>query len=135
MKTLKDLVLALINATLILVALCLFLAWQLMSTVDDITDRLTESIRIFAPVRDEVAGLRAEISGLRADIAAIGAQGVPMTRVEARLDAMGARLDDMHARMDELATLPDRLIDTAIETAADKFARSLSAVRGCEPIN
>lgn len=135
MKTLKDLVLALINATLILVALCLFLAWQLMSTVDGITDRLTESIRIFAPVRDEVAGLRAEVSGLRADITAMGTQGVPMPRVEARLDAIGTRLDDMQARMDELAALPDRLIDTAIDTAADKFARSLSAVRGCEPVS
>ncbi len=132
MKTLKDLVLALINATLILVALCLFLGWQLMSTVDGIIDRLSESIQTFAPVRDEVAGLRAELSGLRADIAAAGTQGVPVTRVEARLDAIGARLDEMQTRMEQLIALPDRLIDTTMETAADKFARGLSEIRGCE---
>lgn len=135
MKTLKDLILALVNATLILVALCLFLAWQLMSTVDEVTERLTESVRVFAPVRDEVAGLRAEVSGLRADIGALGTTTVPTARIEARLDAMSTRLDDIQVRMDELATLPDRLIDTAIETAADKFARSLSSVRGCEPVS
>ena len=39
-KTLKDLALALLNATLLLIALCLFLAWQVASKVDGMIGRV-----------------------------------------------------------------------------------------------
>ncbi|WP_419739871.1 hypothetical protein [Ruegeria sp.] len=75
-KTLKDLLLALLNATLILVALCLFLGWKLASTVEDVTSGLSEKLQVVAPLRDEAQGIREQLSGLRSDLARIQEDGV-----------------------------------------------------------
>ena len=132
MKTLKDLFLALLNATLILVALCLFLGWRMMATVDTVSDRVTASIAELTPLRDEIAGVRAELSGLRADLAAAPGT-VASARLQNRLDGLETRLDGMQARMASLATLPDQLLDRAFETAADRMARGVAELRGCQP--
>lgn len=131
-KTLKDLFLAFLNATLILVALCLFLGWRMMATVDTVSERVSAGIAELAPLRDEVAGVRAELSGLRADLGA--AQGTEAAeRLKNRLDGLETRLKGMQARMTNLATLPDQLLDRAFETAADRLVRGLSDLRGCQP--
>lgn len=70
-RVLRNLLLAMINATLILVALCLWLVWQLTSEVNSITDDVT-TLRPLQPLRDDVTALTGEIRGLRAEIAAAG---------------------------------------------------------------
>ena len=140
-KTLKDLLLALLNATLILVALCLFLGWQLMATVDGITSGFAEKIQIVAPLRDEVKTVRDEITGLRSDLSAIQAKdAIADTEVAQTVSETLAELEQLQAQLraaqDKIAQItesPDGLINTAIETTADTIADRIIAIRGCNP--
>ena len=70
-KTLKDLLLALLNATLILVALCLFLGWKLARSVENIQDNFRESLHIVQPLREQAQGVREDLASLRADLSGI----------------------------------------------------------------
>ena len=134
-KTLKDLALALLNATLILVALCLFLAWQVVSTARDVTDRLGEELAGMAPLRGAVLEVRDEVAGLRQDLAALRDGDSPALpeEIQARLDGLEGRLDGAAERLEALSGAPERLIDHTIETAADAAASRVMDIRGCVP--
>ena len=73
MKTVKDLILALINATLILIALCLFLGLMVMNRANDITATFASNLIKLEPLKDEVSAAREDIAGLRTYIAALKA--------------------------------------------------------------
>ena len=62
-KVLKDLALALVNATLILVAVCLFLAWQLSRTVEGLLANAAGQLQVVEPLRARMAETRAELAG------------------------------------------------------------------------
>jgi hypothetical protein len=139
-KTLKNLALALLNATLILVALCLFLLWKVVDTADGLLATFAQNLEIVAPLRDEAQQIKAEVVGLRSDLAMLkqGADGVgsvALDRINVRLEAMDARLQNVGASMTDLADAPQELIDHAIVTSADAFATSLSRARGCVPVS
>jgi len=63
-----DLLKAMINATLMLLALCLFLGWKLVGSVQDVTGKVTEAVVQITPVQDRIQDLRLEVVGLRSDI-------------------------------------------------------------------
>ncbi|KUJ82106.1 hypothetical protein [Ruegeria profundi] len=140
-KTFKDLLLALLNATLILVALCLFLGWRLATTVEDITTVFSEKVQIVAPLKDEIRGIRGEIAALRSDLTSIQDSGTVTDIAEklristalATLDNMEARMQDSQARIAEITESPQTLINSAIEKSADVVADRIIAVRGCVP--
>ncbi|WP_170427940.1 hypothetical protein [Ruegeria arenilitoris] len=140
-KTLKDLLLALLNATLILVALCLFLGWKLAATVDDITGKFAEKVQIVAPLKEEVQGVRGELTALRSDLSSIQFAGTVADSVTAqklsevldKLDDLESNLRGAQSKMAELTETPDQLINTAIENSADIVADRIIAIRGCEP--
>ena len=140
-KTFKDLLLALLNATLILVALCLFLGWRLATTVEDITTVFSEKVQIVAPLKDEIRGIRGEIAALRSDLTNIQASGTVTDIAEklristalATLDNMEARMQDSQARIAEITESPQALINSAIEKSANVVADRIIAVRGCVP--
>lgn len=140
-KTLKDLLLALLNATLILVALCLFLGWKLASTVEGITTVFEEKIKIVAPLKDEIRGVRGELAALRSDLTNLRTDGtvtdlsekVRLSTALVTLDNLEARMQDSQARIVEITESPDALINTAIEKTADVIADRIVAVRGCVP--
>ena len=140
-KTLKDLLLALLNATLILIALCLFLGWKLASTVDGITDRLAEKVQIVAPLKEEVQGVRDELTALRNDLSSLqsgqtatdSATAQKLSQALEQLDTLEGNLQAAQARITELTESPDQLINTAIENSADAIADRIIAIRGCEP--
>ncbi|MBO9444733.1 hypothetical protein [Ruegeria sp. R14_0] len=140
-KTLKDLLLALLNATLILVALCLFLGWKLATTVDDITGKFAEKVQIVAPLKEEVQGVRGELTALRSDLSSIQLAGAVADSVTAqklsevldKLDDLEGNLRGAQSKMAELTESPDQLINTAIENSADIVADRIIAIRGCEP--
>ncbi|MCA0927360.1 hypothetical protein [Ruegeria profundi] len=140
-KTFKDLLLALLNATLILVALCLFLGWRLATTVEDITTVFSEKVQIVAPLKDEIRGIRGEIAALRSDLTNIQDSGTVTDIAEklristalATLDNMEARMQDSQARIAEITESPQTLINSAIEKSADVVADRIIAVRGCVP--
>ncbi|MFY2824824.1 hypothetical protein [Ruegeria sp. MALMAid1280] len=140
-KTLKDLLIALLNATLILVALCLFLGWKLASTVESITTVFEEKLEIVAPLKDEIRGVRGELAALRSDLTKLQADGavtdiaekVRLSTALVTLDNLEARMQDSQARITEITEAPDTLISTAIEKSADVVADRIIAVRGCVP--
>lgn len=144
-RTLGNLALAMLNATLILVALCLFLALRLAGTVEDVATSFAQNLVSFEPLREDVRAMTTEIAGLRADLAevrtATGAAGTEAAAlVQARLEAMDDRVAALQARLGApLAQLEGAeldaaaLMDHAIETAAREFATAVASLAGCVP--
>ncbi len=140
-RTLKDLLLALLNATLILVAVCLFLGWKLASSVEGITTEFSEKVQIVAPLRDEIQGVRGELTALRSELASIEPNGIStdtatQQRLLAALDALSGlekKLRATQARIAEFTESPEILLNTAIETSTDAVADRIIAIRGCVP--
>ncbi|CUJ88953.1 hypothetical protein RUE5091_00795 [Ruegeria denitrificans] len=140
-KTLKDLLLAMLNATLILVALCLFLGWKLASTVEDITMVFSEKAQVIAPLRDEIRGVQGELVALRSDLADVQAGGsVTDISEKLRISTALVKLDNLEegmqitqARIAEITQTPGVLINSAIEKSADVVADRIIAIRGCVP--
>ncbi|WP_299887314.1 hypothetical protein [uncultured Ruegeria sp.] len=140
-KTLKDLVLALLNATLVLIALCLFLGWKLASSVDNITTSFSENLKIVTPLREEAQGIRGELAALRSDLAAIPVDGGTLdsataARIAEALDKLNAveyKLQSTQARFAEMAESPEMLIEQAIDLSADAVADRVKDIRGCVP--
>jgi septal ring factor EnvC (AmiA/AmiB activator) len=139
-KIIKDLALALVNATLVLIAICLFLAWRLGATVDGMTATFAENLELLAPLRAEVAAMTDEITGLRGDIAALSSQtaeasDASLQALEARIAEASARLDATQGRFDQLVQAPgqmiDRVIEAAMQTGATEFSRAVNDIRGC----
>ncbi|MEM1006659.1 MAG: hypothetical protein AAGK26_14780 [Pseudomonadota bacterium] len=138
-KTLKDLLLALLNATLLLVALCLFLAWQLITAVQDVTSGFSETLQRVAPLREDAQAVQGQLAELRTELAAAkaGANVVDDATAQ-RLNSALDRLEDLEnnlqsaqSRLTDLAASPDVLIDQTLTTAADVVADRIIAIRGC----
>ena len=120
-QTLGSLALALVNATLLLAALCLWLAWGAMSAAERASDQIRLTSEAVLPLRDDIGALTAELAAARADIAALterapaGAANTlalqgQLTRIEAGVDALA----------DAVAALrpdPEALIDRAVQAA------------------
>ncbi len=137
-KTLKDLTLALFNATLILLALCLFLAWNVFTTVDGLTATFSESLIKVTLLRDEVVGLRSDLSDIRADLSALTEQSGPyatatLNGVQQKVQTLETKIQGVQTRVGQLIDTPELLIDHTIETAADALTRSVSDLTGCVP--
>ena len=141
-RTLKDLVLALLNATLLLMALCLFLAWKLASTVDGMVATFAQNLELVAPLRDEAAGLRGELQAVRSDLGdalqekqeqLTAASQERISAILARLEAAEQRLETAQARISDLSEAPEKLIDHAIETSTGAITDSVMEIRGCTP--
>lgn len=136
--TIKTLLLALLNATLLLVALCLFLALQLGNRIEDITSSFAENLVTIDPLRQELGAITSEVVGLRGDLAALragsGAMGTEAAQnISARLDHLEIRVDEAAQRVDGLLNSPERLVDRAVDRAADQLRQGLGPLRGCAP--
>lgn len=137
-KTLKDLFLALLNATLILVALCLFLLLMVVNKANSLTETFAEHLQIVAPLQESVQTTGAEIAALRADLAELKDQSgdvssATMTRIQGRMETMEARLNDMQGSLEDLRGAPERLLNQAIEKAGDQAVNTATRIRGCVP--
>ncbi|WP_170605242.1 hypothetical protein [Ruegeria arenilitoris] len=140
-KTLKDLLLALLNATLILLALCLFLGWKLAQSVENIRTGFTENLKMVAPLRDEMQGIAGEMAGLRSDLATFREEGnvldtVTRSKLNGALDRLGnieAKLEETQTRLAGLVENPEDLINHAITTSSEAVGKQIVAIRGCEP--
>jgi hypothetical protein len=132
-RTLGDLALALVNATLILVALCLWLGWMVLSEVRGITAGLNAAVALANPVTAELAAVRAEVAGLRADLAALPegvGSGAELAALRDRAVQMDARFAGAAAQFDALAADPGLLVDRAVDRAALQIRSGLAA---CTP--
>ncbi|MVO14711.1 hypothetical protein [Parasedimentitalea huanghaiensis] len=127
-KTLLDLLKACINATLLLLALSLFLGWKLMSSVDNVTGQVTQAVAQITPVQNRIEALRTEVVALRSDILQR-----PEIAVSAKLDAMDRRLAALQSEMLDLKTLPAEVIRDAAQTGAAEFAGQIARLSNCVP--
>lgn len=137
-KNIKDLALALVNATLILVIVALFLTLKVVNKADDLTATFAQNLVQIQPLRDEVVAMSQEIAGLRADLNTVVTgtdtlNGAAAQRLETRATALQTRLDDMQASMAKLSNAPYDIVDHAINSAADATADRVNDIRGCVP--
>jgi hypothetical protein len=134
----KDLALAFLNATLILIALCLWLAWSLASKVDDVTDQMLSNLVEMQPIRDEIGGLKEELVAMRSDLALIARQGDELSseaavRLSEKVGDIADRVAEARGRIDVLVDSPEIVIDYAIDAAFDRAERAALAIRSCSP--
>ncbi|MDA7966810.1 hypothetical protein [Ruegeria sp.] len=139
-RTLKDLLLALLNATLILLALCLFLGWKLAQSVENIQTGFADTLQEVAPVRDQLQGMRGTLEGIRSDLSAIrqadrldGATQARLAETMQRLTALEDKMASAQSRLAGLVENPEDLIDYAITTSTEVVADQIKTLRGCKP--
>ncbi|NIZ09922.1 hypothetical protein [Pseudooceanicola sp. HF7] len=144
-RTIWNLVLALVNATLILVILCLYLGLRLTDRVHSITKDFAASLISLEPVKEEVRGMSTEIQGMTREIAALrsdlgelreGGQELSsqaLENVSDRLDAMSARVNAATSGIEEIIAHPEVLVETAIDKAAEEVKEGVSQMWGCFP--
>ncbi|WP_175392924.1 hypothetical protein [Leisingera sp. JC1] len=114
-KTLFELAKALLNATLILLALCLFLGWKLMAAAEGVTANAAAIADQVSPLRTAVSGLQEEAAALHSTVQDGTAAAASLTRLEARLAQVQASLADMRA-------LPRQAAAEAARTGAAELA-------------
>jgi len=127
-KVILDLFKAMINATLLLLALCLFLGWQLMSSVQTVTGKVTQAVVQISPVQDRLQELKLEISGLRRDI--VSRSELPVSN---QLDSLDRRLAALQSDLSELHQLPAEIVQTAARTGAVELAGQITRLTSCVP--
>lgn len=141
-KLSKDLALALLNATLLLIAVCLFLAWKTSVKVDGMVATFASHLEVVGPLRTDVQDMRGEIAALHSDLAALASQtgeagSAKLEAVRQRVAGIDSRLSEAGAKIDALVQEPARLVDqiitTTMSTAADEFSGAVNHIRGCSP--
>ena len=114
-RTIWNLFIALINATLILVILCLWLLWEVLSTAESVSTQLAAASENIAGSRNEIAAVVTAIDDLRTEVAALETR--PDDELAARLDALNARLAELTGALDWIRVTPETLIDSAVRAA------------------
>lgn len=140
-RTIVNLLLALLNATLILVALCLFLAWQLAEEVESVTGQVGQKMTQVESLRSEVSSMTAEMAALRVDLSKQNVQADSLTLQ--KMDALSAKLDriengmaDTRGKVDAFLEEPNALVDRAVDRATDNLKEIIADLTGrpSEPI-
>lgn len=134
--TVGNLILALCNATLILLALCLWLAWNVVGTARSIATEVGTRIGDLQPVRVEMAALTGEVAALRASLEAMAAQegGATVVALQGLRDqvvVMDQKFAGLNARLGAVIDDPTALIDHAIGTAATAAQAGISGLMNC----
>lgn len=137
-KILKDLALALLNATLILVVICLVLAWKVAGKADQITATFAQNLITVAPLREDIQGLTREIAALRSDLTQLPTQSdaqrsATLRRVQTKMVQIETQLGTVRQSMSELSKAPTQLIDYAIDASADRLTQGINDIRSCSP--
>ncbi|NSY36957.1 hypothetical protein [Leisingera sp. ANG59] len=114
-KILYDLTKTLLNATLILLALCLFLGWKLMAAAEGVTANA-------AALADRVTPLRTSVTGLQAEVAALRGSLTEGTASAARFDKLEERLAQLQASVSEMRALPQQAAAEAARAGAAELA-------------
>ncbi len=138
MKTIKDLALALVNATLILLAVCLFLGWQVFAAAERTSGNLATAVETIRPLRADIAETRDELKGLRDDLAVIRTGNASLESpaaqaLEARVAALTGRMEQVDERIAEIGALRDTLFDQMLDAGTARLTRVAQDIRGCAP--
>ncbi|PCH66143.1 MAG: hypothetical protein COC12_13720 [Rhodobacteraceae bacterium] len=138
LKILKDIGVAMINATLILIVVALLLAWKVTGTADRIASDFARNLVTIEPLRQDVRGTTDELAALRGDLASLrdqsgDLQSASLQRIETRLAQMETRLEEARTSLTNLSQAPANLVDRAIDTAATRVSQEIRDFRGCVP--
>lgn len=134
-RSIGNLVLALLNATLILTALCLWLAWGALSAAERVSTEIAAAAETVLPLRSEIVTLTEEIAATRAELAARRAAETRDTAaLEARIAGVEAQLAALTAEVKRLGADPEVLIDQAVTSVfdglGDTVAKIIAGLRG-----
>lgn len=134
-KTVFDLIKALLNATLLLLALCLFLGWQLFASAHDVADRLGEIGTRFVPVQTQLQRMNEEISAL--NLALSQSDTPDSTEMRLRLARLEEQLTGLKEETKSISELPEQVVTAAVKTAARAFSNQIAAhlprLESCRP--
>lgn len=117
--TLGALATALLNATLILVALCLWLGWMLVSEARGVATALSDRVSLLQSLQSEVAGLRADLSDLQLQANPAAATAALALRVASLDDYLTATTEGITALLAD----PGLLVDGTVDRAALQIRR------------
>ena len=135
-RSLWNLALALLNATLILTALCLWFAWGALTTAEQVSNQINTAAESVLPMRAEIAKLTEEISATRADLAtrANTTPNLDTSALQARITGVEEQLAELTAAVSALSSDPEALIDSAVASAfdgiGDEVAKIIKSLRG-----
>jgi len=134
-RSVGNLVLALLNATLLLAALCLWLAWGALSAAERVSGQIEEAAQTVLPLRTEIVTLTEEIAATRTELAELRSDGAAdRAALEQRIAGVEAELARLTEAVTELAADPEALIDRAVTSAfdglGDTVADILNGLRG-----
>lgn len=132
-KTLSDLLKALLNASLLLFAICLFLGWKLFGSAESVADQLAEISKNFTPVHVEVQAMTQELAALTA---ALEQQKSPdSTEMRLRLARLEQQVAGLKQETQALKLLPAQVMSQAAEAATatltDSFAQWVPRLANC----
>ena len=119
-QTLGQLALALLNATLILLALCLWLGWGAASAVRDVSGDMAMRKEVLTGLRTDLQGLKAEVAALRSDLA----QG--KTPDGPRIDALDTRLATISENLARTAEAANRMADASAQAVGNEIRAFLN---------
>lgn len=128
-RSVGNLVLALLNATLILAALCLWLAWGALSAAERVAGQIEEAAQTVLPLRAEIVALTGEVAAIRADFADSRAEGAAdRAALEARIAGAEAELARLREAVARLSADPEALIDRAVASTFDGLGKTVADI-------
>lgn len=136
-QSVGNLVLALLNATLILAAICLWLAWGALSAAERVSGQIEEAAQTVLPLRTEIVSLTEEIAATRSELADLRSEGAAdRAALAERIAGVEAELARLTEAVAELGADPEALIDRAVTSAFDGLGETvadiLNGLRGAE---
>lgn len=121
--------LALLNATLILAALCLWFAWGALTAAERVSARIEEAARTVLPLRTEIVTLTEEIVATRTELARRRSEGATESA------ALYERIADLEVEVAALTSAvmaldpdPETLIERAVTSAFDGLGESVADI-------
>lgn len=137
-KTVKDLLLALLNATLILVAICLFLFWKASAASRDVIGAFAGVETMVTPLRSDLQTLSGEVREMRGTLAAALAlsedkQPAALARLAEQVDTLDARMAAAQGRLAALQEMPAQLMTRAVSASVDRAAQRAGLWRSAPP--
>lgn len=123
-KTIWNLLKALLNATLLLLALCLFLGWQLFASARGVSEDLGKISARFTPIHDQLQTINTEVADLNRSLTE--SDSPDSAEMRFRLARLEEQLSRINEETDTMSALPAQVVTTAVEAAVQSITAEMS---------